>query len=250
MNILVNGASISRGPDTWPYFLKDLLKCELVNLAMAGCGNTYIHETTISEISQRKYDLVLVMWAECGRMDFRVDDISKFSDSHNTSIYQSAQNDWPSKIVYPIDDQDYVEKNWIFSLGSLRGTKDSVSEIFQPCHAVTGHKEILKSEYIRMISLQSVLKENNIPYMFMHWRPIRKFSRFEHLYNLIDWSNVYQEDCLEDIAQRNNWIAEDGKHPNTDGHRYYANLLYQRIIFEILKSPVDKGNPGGSISVE
>jgi hypothetical protein len=250
MNILVNGASVSRGPDSWPYFLKELLGCELVNLAMAGCGNTYIHETTIGEISQRKYDLVLVMWAECGRMDFRVDDISKFSDSLNTSIYQSAQNDWPSKIVYPIDDQDHVEKNWIFSLGYLRGTKDSVSEVFQSCHAVTGYKEILKSEYIRMISLQSVLKENNIPYLFMHWRPIRKFSRFEHLYNLIDWNNVYQEDCLEDIAQRNNWIAEDGKHPTADGHRYYAKLLHQRITSEILKNPGGKGNPDGSIFLE
>jgi len=249
MNILVNGASISRGPDSWPYFLKELLGCELVNLAMAGCGNTYIHETTISEISQRKYDLVLVMWAECGRMDFRVDDIAKFSDSHHTSIYQSAQNDWPSKIVRPIDDQDYVEKNWIFSLGSMRGHEDSVSEIFRPCHAITGHKEILKSEYIRMISLQSVLKEKKIPYLFMHWRPIKKFSRFEHLYNLLDWNNVYQDDSLEQIAERNNWTLEDGKHPTSDGHKYYANLLYQRITSEILKNQEDTGNLDGSTSV-
>jgi hypothetical protein len=231
MNLLVNGASISRGPDSWPYYLQQMLDCNLVNLALAGCGNTYIHETTVGEIARRKYDLVLIMWAECGRMDFRVDDISKFSDSKNTSQYQSAQNDWPEKIVVPINDQDYVEKNWIFSLGYMQGERtDSVSQVFRPCHGITTHKQILESEYIRMISLQGVLKQQGIPYLFMHWRPIKTLSRFDHLRNLVDWTRVYQDECLETIAHDNSWLASDGVHPNAHAHKYYAELLYQRII--------------------
>ena len=76
-NLLVNGCSFSRGPNSWPYFLSNV---NLVNLAQAGAGNTYIHETTIAELSQRKYDLVIVMWTGIPRIDFKVNDI-------NFSIY-------------------------------------------------------------------------------------------------------------------------------------------------------------------
>lgn len=248
MKLLVNGASISRGPDSWPYHLQTLLDCELVNLAQAGCGNTYIHETTVGEIARRHYDLVLIMWAECGRMDFRVDDISKFADSKNTSLYQSQQNDWPSKIVEPVNDQDYVEKNWIFSLGAMRGQYDSVSRVFLPCHAVTGYKQVLESEYIRMISLQSILQAQGIPYLFMHWRPIKTFKRFQHLNALVDWSKVYQDDCLESISKRHEWLAQDGIHPDLRAHHHYAKLLYDRITGGILENLVGTDNPAKTIS--
>jgi hypothetical protein len=244
MNLLVNGASISRGPDSWPYYLQNLLGCNLVNLSMAGCGNTYIHETTIGEIGRRHYDLVLIMWAECGRMDFRVDDIAKFSDSKNTSLYQSQQNDWPTKIVEPINDQDYVEKNWIFSLGTMRGERnDSVSKIFLPCHTVTSYRQVLESEYIRMISLQSVLKTQNIPYLFMHWRPIKTFKRFDHLMGMVDWSRVLEDPNLETISKQNSWLADDGIHPDAQAHEYFAQHLYTKITDGTLGNLVGMDNP-------
>ena len=249
MNVLVNGASVSRGENSWPYFLQQLLGCDLVNLSLAGCGNTYIHETTIQEIAQRHYDLVLIMWAECGRLDFRVDDIKKFSDSKNSSWYQSLQNDWPSKIVLPINDQDYVEKNWIFSLGTLQGQRnDSVSKVFLPYHAITGYKQILESELIKMISLQAVLKSQKIPYLFMHWRPIKLFRRFQHLYDLVDWEKVYQDDCLEQIGQRNRWLQQDGVHPNHLAHKHYAELLYYRLRQETQAFSANLDNPDSSIA--
>jgi len=242
MNVLINGASVSRGPDSWPYYLQQLLNCDMVNLSQAGCGNTYIHETTISEIARRSYDLVLIMWAECGRMDLRVEDISQFADSKNTSAYQSAQNDWPSKIVYPINDQDYVEKNWIFSLGYMQGQRqDSVSRVFGPCHNVVGYKQILESEYLKMISLQAVLQSQRIPYLFMHWRPIKLFRRFDHLRRLVDWNCVFQQDCLEDIAKKNQWTV-DGVHPDARAHQYYAQLLYQHIKTETQQSLANRDN--------
>ena len=50
MNILVNGGSLSRGPTSWPYVIQKHFNSNLVNLAQAGNGNTYTHETTISEL--------------------------------------------------------------------------------------------------------------------------------------------------------------------------------------------------------
>ena len=62
MKILVNGGSISRGPGSWPYCIESELNAKLVNLSQSGSGNTYIHETTIAELAQRNYDLVLIQW--------------------------------------------------------------------------------------------------------------------------------------------------------------------------------------------
>lgn len=228
VKILVNGASNSRGPGTWPYYLQDNLGCELVNLALANAGSTYVHETTITELSQRQYNLVLVMWPTLGRIDLRVADIDKYSDSTRTSLYQSKQNDWPEKIVEPVNDQDYVQKDWIFSTGFANAT-DSTSAFLNEYHNITNHTQLYHSEMIRIISTQAFLKTANIPYLFMFWKPFKKFSRFESLYKLIDWDNFYLDDDLQSIGQRNNWIDQDQLHLNPRAHEYYASLILNRL---------------------
>ena len=58
MKILVNGSSISRGPESWPYRLQEATGCDLLNLAQASCGYDYVFETTVTELAQESYDLV------------------------------------------------------------------------------------------------------------------------------------------------------------------------------------------------
>jgi hypothetical protein len=231
MNILLTGNCNSRGPGSWPYYLKDILDCNLVNLSLAGSGNAYIHETTISELAKRTYDLVLIMWGESTHTGVPVNDINKYSDSENTSLYQSSINDWPEKIVYPVNDQDYVPKNWIMNAGWRSGKTDSVATFFKQYHQAVTYEQILESDILRMISLQSYFKATNQPYLFLYGRPYTKFKRFEHLYQLIDWSQFYQADTLMQIASRNNneLMGDDNKYPNPAGHEVYAELLAQQI---------------------
>jgi hypothetical protein len=235
MKILVNGSSISRGPGSWPYHLQKHLNCNLTNLALAGAGHTYIHETTVTELATRKYDLVLIMWPESGRIDFRVDDIEKFADSKNTSFFQSSVNIWPEKFELDAEqgynDQYYVQKNWIFSLGYLQGQQDSVATIFKPCHQITRHEQIVERELIQIISLQSLLKSINQPYLFMHWQPIKRFERFEKYYSMLDWNLIYTDTCLEDIAKNNNWWDDDGNHPNASAHQVFSELIATKLNF-------------------
>jgi hypothetical protein len=73
MVVLANGCSFSRGPGSWPYALQSIYNFNLVNLAQSGAGNTYIFESTVLEISQRVYDLVLIMWSDPNRIDYRFD---------------------------------------------------------------------------------------------------------------------------------------------------------------------------------
>lgn len=130
MKILVNGCSFSRGPISWPYYLQELLNCELVNLAQSGAGNSYIHESTVSELVHREYDLVIIMWSGLSRLDFKVEQVAQFSKTPFTSDYQHRQNDWPGKVIIPVNDQDYVEKDWVFGCGILNNEQELVRSNF------------------------------------------------------------------------------------------------------------------------
>jgi hypothetical protein len=232
MNILLTGNCNSRGPGSWPYYLKDILDCDLVNLSIAGSSNPYIYEATISELSKRPYDLVLIMWGESTHTSVPVNDISKYADSENTSLHQSNVNDWPEKTVDPINDQDRVPKNWIMNAGWRAGKNDSVAKFFEQYHQAVTYEQMLESDIYRMIGLQGFFKASNQPYLFLYGRPYTKFKRFEHLYNLIDWSQFYQEDTLKEIVSRNNneLRGENNRWPNSVGKKLYAEKLAQHIL--------------------
>lgn len=225
MNVLLNGTCSSRGPGSWPYYLN----CNLVNLSLSGAGNAYIHDTTIAELAKRSYDVVVVMWGESQHCSIKVDDITKFADSKNTSLYQSSLNDWAGKVSYPVDDRTYVDKNWILNAGYLNNMNDSVSKFFKEYHKHITHSQILEADITRMISLQGVLKTLKQPYLFLYGRPFKKLKRFDHLYNLIDWDNFYIADSLMEIADRTNDHEVDNKYPGQAGQQYYAGLIDAQI---------------------
>lgn len=232
MNILVNGTSISRGDQSWPYYLKKLTKQNLniVNLAQAGAGNTYIHESTVAEIGERPYDLVLVQWTYADRFDFRTKDISQFADTEYTSLYQSQQNDWPGKIIHPVNDQDYVQKDWVFGCGYINERKNnSIGQVLKQYYQVTGPSEHMASTLIKIISLQNTLTSLSIPYVFIEYRPMTQFDRFKQLYDLIDWSQFYNGQDLYTIAKQRNAL-DDTLHPSVECHEIYAGNLYQDLI--------------------
>jgi hypothetical protein len=232
MNVLINGTSISRGEKSRPYYLKNCVKhkFDMINLAQAGAGNTYIHESIVEEIAQRSYDLVLIQWTYVDRLDIRVKDIGKFSDSEYTTQYQSAQNDWPHKVIYPVNDQDYVQKDWVFGCGYINQRRnDSVGRVFKEYYAVTGFNEHMAASLIKIISLQNTLKTLGIPYLFLEYRPMARFDRFKKLYDLIDWSQFYNGQDLYTIASQRNAL-DDTLHPSTECHEIYASNLYQDLV--------------------
>ncbi len=231
MKVLVNGTSISRGDQSWPYCLQKLCNnVDIINLAQAGAGNTYIHESTVEELAQRNYDLVLIQWTYVDRLDIRVKDINKFSDTEYTSLYQSQQNDWPGKIIYPVNDQDYVQKDWVFGCGYINQRRDdSVGRVFKEYYEVTSFNEHMASSLIKIISLQNTLKTLGIPYLFIEYRSMTKFDRFQKLYELIDRSQFSTTGTLFDLASQQNSL-DDTLHPFIECHQDYAAALYKELI--------------------
>lgn len=229
MNILVNGSSFSRGPGSWPYIVQRTLDSELVNLSVAGAGTTYIHETTISELAQRNYDLTIIMWPPFDRVDFKVKDIEPFNGTIYNSLNQSLRNDWPDKVIWPVNDQDYVEKDWIFGCGYLNGETDAnLRAAFDGYYKNTDRSQQFYSSLIRVISLQSFLKSIGMPYLFTFARQFRQLARFDHLYTLLDWDNIHEVD-LQSICRENKWFDPDGVHPGPQAYEYYANNVVEHL---------------------
>ena len=228
--ILINGCSFSRGPDSWPYHLQTAYNANLVNLSQAGAGNTYIHESTIEELSKRSYDYVIIMWTEFSRLDYKVENISLFDDSKYTSCYQKTKNDWQGKIIFPTNDQDYVDDNWIYGCGVLNNEKALVNKkIFNSLYRYVGHKQLVYHSLHRMIALQSFLKVQEIPYLFTFHEDYNKDLQIEpDLYKLLDWTNIYNNEDIFELAKNSNDIDETD-HPKTKTYQTWANLIKEFI---------------------
>jgi hypothetical protein len=227
MVVLANGCSFSRGPGSWPYALQSLYNFDLANLAQAGAGNTYIFESTVSEIANRNYDLVLIMWSGPNRIDYRVD--TEFRTPY-TSAYQSLKNDWPEKVIYPINDQDYVQKDWVFSCGYLNVDKE-LKGLFAPYYRNVSYSQMVDSFLIRVISLQDILKQKGIPYIFSFYNnyvdEIKSLN--PALCKLIDWDNCCITNNIDTIMRQHNWFDTDGSHPGPQAHIAWAEELKKHI---------------------
>lgn len=231
MNILVNGSSPSRGPGSWPYRIQQYLNADLVNLSLSGSGNSYVHESTIAELSQRTYDLVIIQWTPFIRFDFKVKNIDNFSNTIYTSQHQAAQNDWPEKIVKPVDDQDYVEKDWIFGCGvSFNKDPDpTLNDAFDGFYKYAGPREQVYHSTMKLISLQSFLQVKKIPYLFVFARPYRIPKHLAYLRDIIEWKNVYTDYAILDLMEERQSRDPDGIHPSKEVYKEFAQLILPRI---------------------
>ena len=225
--LLVNGCSFSRGPGSWPYFLSGY---DVINLAQAGAGNTYIHETTIAELTKRSYDFVIVMWSGLHRIDLKVADINMFSQSTCTSQYQHQQNDWPEKIIIPVNDQDYVEKDWVFGGGPIKNDTLLLDTLVKQVYKYVDESQFVYGCLIKMISLQHVLKQMQIPYLFTFYQDYEEtLKMYPSLYNALDQTRIYNKENIYNITKKNKCFADDNCHPGLPAHQAWASLIQPRI---------------------
>jgi hypothetical protein len=224
--VLVNGCSFSRGPISWPYHLQKELKFNLVNLALSAAGNTYIHNSTISELSKRPYDFVFIMWTGLQRNDIQVENIS-FFDECVTSAKQVLLNEWEEKTVWPINDQDYVEKDWVFvGMDNAFIQRIKFSEYIKYRSRANETYQSL----VQMVTLQSVLKQQSIPYVFSFYSDYGKeLQKHTELYALLDQTCICQEHNITNIAQELNSYDIDGYHPGVEANQAWANQIIKFI---------------------
>lgn len=224
MNLLVNGCSFSRGPTAWPYHIPNVT---VTNLACSGAGNDYIFNTTLSELSQRTYDHVAIMWTQPARIDVKVDDIDQFKDTPYTSLYQSARNDWAEKIIEPVNDQDYVEKDWVFGCGFLNNdTALLKTRLFDRHYVYQSDDQFAYMTLIKMIALQNTLKLKGVAYTFMLFRDYEaELKAWPDLYQQLDQTRFYNAQNIYTITQTTGQYDADGLHPGLAAHQQWAKLI-------------------------
>ena len=184
-----------------------------------------------AELAQRSYDFVVVMWTGIHRVDYKVSNIQEFSESKYTSQYQLQQNDWPEKTTYPVNDQDYVEKNWVFGSGHIVGELAlKRSKIFDGVYKHVGHLQFIDSLLIKMISLQNTFKQMQIPYLFTFYKDYdRDLKTNTNLYSMLDQPRIYSEENINSIANTNKSFDSDNMHPGSIAHQTWANLIQPKI---------------------
>lgn len=225
MKILTSGCSFSRGPIAWPNHIAKLFNTDLVNLAQAGAGNTYISRSIMAELQQRSYDLVLVMWSGLERVDLQVDNIDYFDQTKYTSEYQSQQNDWPEKIVEPINDQDYVQKNWVFGMGHLNQDSWLIKHgLFEKIYKHQDFETHLQRSFYDMLSLESYLKSRSIPYAFAFYQ--NYVGSMGDFVKQLDWKHIYNRTNLYDVTKSMNDYDTDNIHPGVDANKIWAQDFY------------------------
>lgn len=223
--VLVNGCSFSRGPIAWPYQLQKKLNFDLVNLSLSAAGNKYIHDATIAELSQRTYDHVFIMWSGLQRNDIQVADIKQFEECV-TSEKQVLENDWDNKIVWPVNDQDYVEKNWVF-VGLDNPYIKSIK--FAEYIKYRDRANEVHQSLLYMITLQAVLKQHGIPYTFSFFTDYAEDLTQSKLYNMLDFNNICTVDNIHNIAKRIKSFDVDGYHPGVEANQQWADILIEFI---------------------
>jgi hypothetical protein len=198
---------------------------------MSGAGNTYIHESTVSELSKRTYNFVVIQWTDFHRIDFKVGDPLLFEDSKYTSRYQRTRNDWAEKLVHPKDDQDLVEQDWVFGLGHVH--KDLIiekSNMYQGIYRYVDYEKFTCHFMIKLISLQNTLIKLNVPYLFCfrkNWQ--QDLLANEDLCKLIKWDNIIVNENLTDIMEKYQSYDNDGLHPGIEAHRIWATIVDSHI---------------------
>lgn len=194
--------------DAWPYKLAKLIDYDAVNLGQSGCSNTSILRRTIVEIAgaaNDKYDLVAIGWTSAGRVEWK-DDIGTEYDlwpgySGRGKFFHDHpwRNDW----------LDYINKYH--------------------------NSEYLYQQYlVNVISLQSYLKANNIPYVMLNivnneYYRISSLPGLGYLAKEIDKTNFLGWDNygMAEIAAA--CPKGPGGHPLELGHERIAEHINEHI---------------------
>lgn len=219
MKIVVSGTSIMMNNLSFVRIMQKRLGCEIMNLARVGCGNQYIHDSVIAEVTERPTDLVMVQWTVPNRVEFRTQydtglfDWEMYGGNSNEHLLQRDWM-WPHTPDHTVPSPETaVSKNAMF---------ESRFKFTPGVYA--NHQTMLT----QIISLQSVLKSYNIPYVFIFYRKLLQLKQFTQYYDRIDWSNVHDQNLFR-ISKDRGWWNDDSYHPTASAYEYYADEMIKYL---------------------
>lgn len=243
MNILVSGCSFtfchndggnwtgSYVPNHWPNHLDKRFK--VTNIGRFAARNQYIANGVISELSQKDYDHVLVMWSGLTRLDILTDvsDSTWLDILKEYHFYGVLKN---TKLAY------------VFSgglNGSWRDADSLINKMFNNTYKMSSRPSLATNSLLEMIKLQNYLKHRNINYHFMsyvnYWNDkenlingnfgLFQYPELQYLIKQIDFSKWIfsdkQYNGVYELALKNNDFYDDNFHPGLSADKAWAELI-------------------------
>lgn len=191
-------------------------------LASAGSGNQAIAARTIYEISQNKYDQVVVLWSGINRLDFPV------SEELNRTYPENKPDAWIARCH--VGSMVWFHSGGMLGSGTgdLTATPQEIKKFFQTQYLGTtsGSKYLTELSLMSILSTQAMLNKEKIPYqmgfIYDTQRSIRG-AREEHshgimykdtpLYSAVDWTKFTKFESPYEWAKRAGRLESDNYHP-------------------------------------
>jgi lysophospholipase L1-like esterase len=211
MKLLTVGDSFTQGAelnnmesDSWPALLSKKIHYEVVNRGLGSGSNDYIFRTTISELLNDDYDLIIIAWSDYGRMEY--------CDEHG------LWNCWPGRApMWHSFEQDYKFRQELINW-------------------VTRHHNdywLCERWMSQLLALQAILETQNIKYLMCKaFRPLPSIPKefqnnnFNKLFNEHKFLGWPSESMME-------WVGDAPKGPRghflEQGHQIVAEKIYEHI---------------------
>lgn len=190
-------------------------------LASPGSGNQAIAARTIYEVTQNKYDQVVVLWSGINRLDFPISqELQKTFPPTRENLYAAC---------CPVGSMAWYHSGGILGSGTGESaTPDPLKQFFRTQYLGTtsGSKYLTELTLLSILSTQAVLDKANIPYQMgfiydtQHSIPGEQ-EEHSHgimykdtpLYNAVDWTKFTRFDSPYEWAKRTNRLESDQYHP-------------------------------------
>lgn len=237
MDVFVSGCSFTH--NQWPKHLTNPefgITADITEVGFPGFGNEYIADSIVVSHSKKNYDLSLIMWTGMTRRDI-VTAPGPFYDNY---LFKKT-----------VGDHNYIASGGM--LGSWQHNS-MTRKIFSPQYLIENEEELAYISLLEIIKAQSFLKAMGRKYYMMsyvnYWNlppghrsknmdvGLNMLPRLRYLVDMIDFSNWIfindNKDGIYELAVSNNWIIDDGFHPDDRANYEWAKIICQRINQDFL----------------
>ena len=211
----------------WPEYLGDMLNMDVINVGWGGVGNEFIYNKIVDELSSIKdIGLAVACWSGHDRWDFNL-----FGERRRKTLR-----------IDPSVEDPYT--GWIDS-EFLNRLKPIVNILLEMNMVSTEHNFFKTLRWYN--AFQNYCESNNIPYMqcsafnvlsddvisLMLDHPIFYKMNEDHFYGWPMFSQIggfSLSDKLNEVdpERKNLRISDEDTHPNTEGHKFIAELFYKQ----------------------
>ena len=218
--VFVNGDSYSadsKGSISYSKHLNDLLGVPVTNVAMPGSSNDRIFRTTLeycTGLSNNQKPLIIVGFSFVTREETWIEDVSKYSN--RTKDYPGSK---------------FITADWLQDKDLDESTMHLIID-------QNINKQMINF-YTKLFMLTQTLKFLNLPYFLFSAADNKDFKNLDRnsLKNLNMYQHIQQDSCVADIhnfnigawAKENNLQTMPTKHLYDDGHKKFADFLYNKV---------------------